>query len=331
MDGGHSDNRARPLKPTPMMEQYLAIRDAHPGYLLFYRMGDFYELFFEDAVQAAEALDITLTKRGAHGGDPIPMAGVPVKSHEAYLERLIRAGFKVAICEQTEDPETAKKRPGKTLVARDVVRLVTPGTLTEDTLLDARRHNFLAALAAAGGKLALAWLDLSTGKFETEALTAGDLAEALARVEPSELILPDKLLERDALRPALEETTATLTDLPTVRFQSANAEKRLQLTFGVETLDGFGAFERAEIAAEMLEGDAPDEVIGDDAPTGEEEAPAAAPAEAPANNALGEVYRDAGRPEEALKSFNDALSIWKRIGIEHEVEHTEKLIGTLSL
>lgn len=248
MDGA-GQKPPKPVKTTPMMAQFLAIREAHPGYLLFYRMGDFYELFFEDAVKAAETLDITLTQRGSHGGDPIPMAGVPVKSHEAYLERLIRAGHKVAICEQMEDPAVAKKRAGKTLVARDVVRLVTPGTLTEDTLLDARRHNFLAALAEAGGKLGLAWLDLSTGRFETEPLAARDLGEALARIEPSELVLPDRLLEREAQAAALAETTATLTDLPAARFDSANAENRLKLAFGVDSLDGFGAFERAEVAA----------------------------------------------------------------------------------
>lgn len=238
-----------PAKVTPMMVQYEAIRSAHPGYLLFYRMGDFYELFFEDARKAAEILDITLTQRGQHGGSAIPMAGVPVKSHEAYLERLIRAGCKVAICEQTEDPAEAKKRAGKTLVARDVVRLVTPGTLTEDTLLEARRHNYLAALAESGGRLGLAWLDLSTGRFETEPLTALDLAEALARVEPSELVLPDKLLDRPEMAEALAETPTTLTDLPAARFDSRNAERRLKLAFGVDSLDGFGAFERAEVAA----------------------------------------------------------------------------------
>ena len=130
----------RPASSTPMMAQYLAIREAHPGYLLFYRMGDFYELFFEDAVKAAAALDIALTKRGRHDGDDIPMAGVPVRAHEAYLERLIRKGFKVAICEQTEDPAETRKRGGGAVVAREVVRLVTPGTITEDSLLDARRH-----------------------------------------------------------------------------------------------------------------------------------------------------------------------------------------------
>jgi DNA mismatch repair protein MutS len=249
MDGGRATPETARANATPMMTQYLAIRDAHPGYLLFYRMGDFYEVFFEDAVKAAETLDITLTQRGQHGDDPIPMAGVPVKSHEVYLERLIRAGHKVAICEQTESLAEAKKRSGKTLLARDVVRMVTPGTLTEDTLLDARRHNFLAAMAESGGKLGLAWLDLSTGRFETESLRIADLAEALARIEPKELIVPDRLLERAAVQEGLAETTATLTDLPAARFDSGNAERRLKQTFGVDSLDGFGAFDRAEIAA----------------------------------------------------------------------------------
>ncbi|MEM8988759.1 MAG: DNA mismatch repair protein MutS, partial [Pseudomonadota bacterium] len=152
---------------TPMMVQYLAIKDKAPDALLFYRMGDFYELFFDDAVKAAAALDIALTKRGKHGGADIPMCGVPHHSYENYLARLIKAGFKVAICEQTEDPAEAKKRGSKAVVAREIVRYVTPGTLTEEGLLDAREHNYLAALAVlrGGAEMALAWLDMSTGDF----------------------------------------------------------------------------------------------------------------------------------------------------------------------
>ena len=148
---------------TPMMAQYLGIKESHPDGLLFYRMGDFYELFFEDAVKAAQALDITLTKRGKHQGMEIPMCGVPVHSHEAYLNRLIRKGFRVAICEQTENPAEAKKRGTKSVVNRDVVRIITPGTLTEDTLLDARRHNYLAAIGQTQEQFGLAWIDVSTG------------------------------------------------------------------------------------------------------------------------------------------------------------------------
>ena len=150
-------------QPTPMMAQYLAIRAQHPGALLFYRMGDFYEMFFDDAVAAAAALDIALTARGTHEGKPIPMCGVPVHAAESYLLTLIRKGFRVAIAEQMEDPAEAKKRGSKSVVARDVVRLVTPGTLTEESLLEARRHNFLAAFATVRDDCALAWVDISTG------------------------------------------------------------------------------------------------------------------------------------------------------------------------
>ncbi|HLT79238.1 MAG TPA: DNA mismatch repair protein MutS, partial [Ferrovibrio sp.] len=166
-------NRPEPLNlpagTSPLMAQYLTIKAAHPGCLLFYRMGDFYELFFEDAATAAAALDIALTKRGEHDGQPIPMCGVPVHAADAYLSRLIRQGFKVAVCEQMEDPAEAKKRGSKSVVKRDVVRVVTPGTVTEDSLLDSRRNNYLAALGQAGSgesaSLALAWLDISTGEF----------------------------------------------------------------------------------------------------------------------------------------------------------------------
>src|SRR5579862_2156417 len=166
---------------TPMMAQYHEIKRAHQDRLLFYRMGDFYEMFFADAVTAAAALDITLTKRGKHEGEDIPMCGVPVHAAEAYLARLIRQGFRVAVCEQIEDPAEARRRGGKAVVRRDVVRIVTPGTLTEDNLLDARRHNYLAALADASGNLALAWLDLSTGDFATQEVAASALGAVLAR------------------------------------------------------------------------------------------------------------------------------------------------------
>ena len=196
------DSNALPPLPadaTPMMRQYLAIKAAHPDHLLFYRMGDFYELFFDDAVKASAALDIALTKRGQHLGEDIKMCGVPVHSHEAYLSRLIRQGFKVAVCEQVEDPAEAKKRGAKSVVERAVVRVITPGTLTEDALLDARSHNYLAALAEAQGELALAWLDLSTADFATQPLLAGQLAAALARLAPGELLVPDRLLAREPL------------------------------------------------------------------------------------------------------------------------------------
>ena len=246
------DSNALPSLPadaTPMMRQYLAIKAVHPDHLLFYRMGDFYELFFDDAVRASAALDIALTKRGQHLGEDIKMCGVPVHSHEAYLSRLIRQGFKVAVCEQIEDPAEAKKRGAKSVVERAVVRVITPGTLTEDSLLDARSHNYLAAIAEAQGELALAWLDLSTADFATQPLLTGQLAAALARLAPGEVLVPDRLLAREPLKTVLEEWNAVLTPLPSARFDSDNARKRLQAAFNVAALDSFGAFSRAETAA----------------------------------------------------------------------------------
>ncbi|MBL8806233.1 MAG: DNA mismatch repair protein MutS [Rhodospirillales bacterium] len=233
-----------------MMAQYLDLKRQYPGCLLFYRMGDFYELFFEDAVSASKALDITLTKRGQHAGKEIPMCGVPWHAHEAYLARLIRQGFRVAICEQVEDAAEAKKRGGgKTLVRRDVVRVVTPGTLTEDSLLDARSNNFLACLAEAGGALGLAWLDMSTGDFRVEPVAPAALGAALARVAPGELLLADRLAGREELKPVLEPFAHRLTPQPSARFDSENARRRLETLYEVRSLDAFGAFGRAEIAA----------------------------------------------------------------------------------
>ncbi|MEO3427766.1 DNA mismatch repair protein MutS [Pelagibius sp. CAU 1746] len=232
-----------------MMAQYLEIKQAHPGCLLFYRMGDFYELFFEDAEQASAALDIALTKRGQHLGQDIPMCGVPVHSAEGYLSRLIRKGFKVAICEQMEDPAEAKKRGSKSVVKRDVVRVVTPGTITEDELLDARAHNYLAALAEAGGGLGLAWLDISTGVFQAQPVAPETLAATLARLAPGELILAERLLEKPDAFEAFGALKDRLTPLPGARFDSANGTKRLEETFQVKALDAFGAFSRAELAA----------------------------------------------------------------------------------
>jgi DNA mismatch repair protein MutS len=233
---------------TPMLAQYMEIKREHPDALLFYRMGDFYELFFDDAVAAAGALDITLTRRGKLDGEDVPMCGVPVHSHDGYLERLIRGGFKVAICEQTEDPAESRKR-GKALVERAVVRVVTPGTLIEDSLLDARAHNHLAALTRAGGRLGLAWIDISTGGFTTAAPEADRLAALLAQVSPGELLVSERLLEEPALFETFGEAKRAITPLPSARFDSAAGERRLCRAFGVASLDGFGAFERAEIAA----------------------------------------------------------------------------------
>jgi DNA mismatch repair protein MutS len=234
---------------TPMMAQYLAIKEAHPDCLLFYRMGDFYELFFDDAVTAARTLDITLTKRGKHQGDDIPMCGVPVHAADAYLARLIRHGHRVAVCEQTEDPAEAKKRGSKSVVRREVVRLVTPGTLTEDTLLDARANNYLAALARARDEMALAWLDISTGAFHVGSTDAAGLGSDLARLMPGELLIADRLLEDEALSAVLRDRGEALTPLPSARFDSVTGERRLKEAFSVAALDAFGQFNRAEVAA----------------------------------------------------------------------------------
>jgi DNA mismatch repair protein MutS len=212
-------------------------------------MGDFYELFFDDAVKAAPALDIALTKRGRHDGADIPMCGVPVHTAEAYLARLIRAGFKVAICEQVEDPAEARRRGNRGPVKRAVVRLVTAGTLTEDGLLDARRHNYLASIADAGGELALAWLDLSTGAFAIGPTAEPALAGDLARLAPGEILLPERLLSRPAWFELFADWKPALTPLPNQRFDSDAGRRRLESFYGVKALDGFGAFGRAEIAA----------------------------------------------------------------------------------
>ncbi|NQU56150.1 MAG: DNA mismatch repair protein MutS, partial [Rhodospirillales bacterium] len=232
-----------------MMVQFMEIKGNHPDYILFYRMGDFYELFFDDAIKAAAALDITLTKRGKHLGEDIPMCGVPVHSHEGYLEKLISSGFKVAVCEQIEDPSEAKKRGSKSVVKRAVQRLVTPGTLTEETLLNARQHNYLAALAEAGGMFGLAWIEISTGEFQCQPMVAEHLGAALARIGPGEVLVSDSIIEKPALFETLADWRDQLSILPSARFDSANGEKRLQTLFAVGTLEAFGDFGRAELAA----------------------------------------------------------------------------------
>lgn len=233
---------------TPMMAQYLEIKAAHPDALLFYRMGDFYEMFFEDAVNAAEALDISLTKRGKHNGEDIPMCGVPFHAAEGYLLTLIRKGFRVAVGEQLETPAQAKKRGSKSVVKRDVVRLVTPGTLTEDSLLEARRHNFLVSYAEMRDESALAWADISTGAFHVMPLTRVRLSPELARLAPSELIVAEGG-SYETTAPLADEYKIPLTPLGKASFDSTAAEKRICGLFGVGALDGFGTFSRAEISA----------------------------------------------------------------------------------
>ncbi len=232
---------------TPMMAQYLEIKSGYPDALLFYRMGDFYELFFDDAVAAAEALDIALTKRGKHDGNDIPMCGVPVHAAEGYLLTLIRKGFRVAVGEQLETPAEAKKRGHKSVVKRDVVRLVTPGTLTEESLLEARRHNYLAAFAEVRDAHALAWVDISTGAFHVMTLPVVRLGPELARLSPSELLIAEgKEAEHRDLE---DEFGLSLTPLARASFDSTGAEARICKLYGITSLDAFGAFDRAEVSA----------------------------------------------------------------------------------
>ncbi len=238
---------------TPMMEQYLEIKAGHPGLLLFYRMGDFYELFFEDAEIASKTLGIVLTKRGKHQGMDIPMCGVPVERSEDYLHRLINAGHRVAVCEQTENPAAARARGNKSVVRRGVVRLVTPGTLTEDTLLDARTNNYLLAIArarasAGGDRVGLAWIDISTSEFMVTECSTAELAATLARINPNEVIVTDALYGDPDLGPLLRELQA-VTPLTRDVFDGATAERRLCDYFAVATMDGLSAMSRLEATA----------------------------------------------------------------------------------
>ena len=234
---------------TPVMTQYFEAKARQPDALVFFRMGDFYELFFDDAVKAAQALGIALTARGKHGGEDIPMAGVPVHAAEAYLAKLIRAGFKVAVCEQMEDPAEARKRGYKSIVRRDVVRIVTPGTLTEDGLLDARGANRLAAVALRGGQVAVATVELSTGEVEVVVTTKDGIAAVLAALQPSETLVPDRLFAEADLAAALKSVSGLVQPMAQALAEPSGAEARLKRLYGVETLDGFGALSGAEVSA----------------------------------------------------------------------------------
>ena len=240
---------------TPMMEQYIEIKAANPDCLLFYRMGDFYEMFFDDAETASRALGIMLTKRGKHMGADIPMCGVPVERADDYLHRLIALGHRVAVCEQLEDPAEARKRGNKSVVRRDVVRLVTPGTLTEDTLLDAKRNNYLLAVARArpssageDARFALGWIDISTGEFRITECDRLSLPAEIARLEPSEIIVSDALFADADLVPYWR-TLPAVTPLTRDVFDSASAERRLTSFFAVATSEAFGTLSRLELTA----------------------------------------------------------------------------------
>ena len=231
-----------------MMAQYLEIKSQYPDALLFYRMGDFYELFFDDAIKAAKVLDIALTKRGKHNDTDIPMCGVPHHSSENYLLTLIKSGHKVAVCEQLESPAEAKKRGYKSVVKRDVVRLVTPGTLTEDSLLKARSHNFLAAYSIVRGEHSLAWVDISTGLMSVLSLNkVEDFVAELFRLTPSEVLIIDNT-DYDIID-AIEESGATATLRGKSAFDSISGEERLKSLFAVASLEAFGSFGRAQVSA----------------------------------------------------------------------------------
>jgi DNA mismatch repair protein MutS len=259
-EGGQIAAESRAQAPlldgaTPVIAQYLEIKAANADCLLFYRMGDFYELFFEDAEIASRALGIALTKRGKHQGEDIPMCGVPVRAADDYLQRLIAQGHRVAVCEQLEDPAEARKRGAKAVVRRDVVRLVTPGTLTEESLLDARAHNFLTALFRGareeGGEqlLALASLDISTGELIAASVKASDLPGELARLKPGEVLVGDDTAGDGEIRKWIGEAGAALTPCPRAHFDSLRGERALKQRLGVATLDAYGEFSRAELAA----------------------------------------------------------------------------------
>ena len=240
--------------PTPMMAQYIEIKAANPDCLLFYRMGDFYELFFDDAVEASRSLGIALTKRGKHLGADIPMAGVPVVSADDYLQKLIALGHRVAVCEQTEDPAEARKRGAKSVVRRDVVRLVTPGTITEEALLDPGRPNYLMTLSRLGGagpgaSHALAWTDLSTGVFHLSETDADRLLTDIGAVEPSEIVMPDPVFRDPGMAGLLRRYGRAVRPEPAALFDGATAPDRLCRFFDVATLDGFGGFSRVELSA----------------------------------------------------------------------------------
>ncbi len=234
---------------TPVMAQYFDAKAKQPDALIFFRMGDFYELFFEDAAKAGAAIGIAVTHRGTHAGQPIPMAGVPVHAAEAYLARLIRAGFKVAVCEQMEDPATAKKRGAKALVRRELVRVVTPGTLTEDTLLEAKGANRLAAVAVRAGQAAVASVDISTGEVECLCLAVGAIASALAAMKPSEVLVSERLFADVALSAALKAVGGALQPMANALAEPSASEARLKRLYGVATLDALGQFTGAEISA----------------------------------------------------------------------------------
>ena len=238
---------------TPAMRQYAEIKEQYSDYIMFYRIGDFYELFFQDAKIAARALDIALTK---HNKDArVPMCGVPFHAYESYMARLIHQGYKVAICEQVEDPKLAKERGGKSIVKRDVVRLVTSGTVTEDTLLQPRSNNYLLCLTIVKNSMGASWIDISTGQFYSQEIIFEDkrlpfeINSILVRLNPSEILLADAFLERSDLFSLFSKIRDKISVLPRARFNVKSAEKRIKDFFAVQSTDAFGTFSVTEITS----------------------------------------------------------------------------------
>ena len=235
-------------KPTPMLEQYFKIKSKHNDCLLFFRMGDFYELFFNDAIVAAKKLNITLTKRGKYDGKDIPMCGVPVNSGENYLAKLIEGGLKVAVCEQTETPEESKKRGYKSILQRKVMRIVTPGTLTGESELKPALNNYLFTLNAINQQIGVAWMDISTGDVTTkEIYDFNELSSLVTRIMPSEILYPQRL--EDQLKRYFMDRDFFLTALPDEKFFYETSLKNIKNFYKISTIDSFGTFSRTELIA----------------------------------------------------------------------------------
>lgn len=238
-----------PSTTTPMMQQYLTIKAQYADCLLLYRMGDFYELFFDDAKIVASILDIALTKRGKYEGEDIPMCGIPHHAYEYYIEKLILSGYKIAICEQMESPEEARKRGGRSVVKREVVRIITPGTIVEDTLLDSKKANFLCSLVAAEGRLAISWVDISTGDFNVSLINGNFLASELARIHPSEIIVPEKLIKDEKAKAILSEYRNKISLRANNLFDYNRSQDLLFKLFNIKSLEGIGNFSKTEVIA----------------------------------------------------------------------------------
>ena len=234
---------------TPMMKQYLDIKAEYPNYILFYRMGDFYEMFFEDANLSASILGIALTKRGQHQGQDIPMCGVPFHSSDGYLAKLIEKGHKVAICEQMESPEEAKKRGYKAVVKREVVRIITPGTITEDNLLNSATSNFLVSIAAIRDDIAISWTDISTGEFYTTQTSFISLNNDLSRIFPKEILISDKLYQNERVSLALADFRRIVTIQANNLFDLNKAEHKIKQYYNVISSEAFGVYTPVELIA----------------------------------------------------------------------------------